>query len=100
MRRHSRSAERDQGRRTDWPCGRAGTYFHTDYSYLDIPARCTMLYSIVVPKIGGDTLFANQYAAYDDLSAATKARVEHLGRPHHYGNRDDLERSVAHRRLR
>src|SRR5215203_1037591 len=56
----------------------AGTYFHTDYSYLDIPARCTMLYSIVVPKVGGDTLFANQYAAYDDLSDAMKARIENL----------------------
>src|SRR5205823_11099487 len=34
----------------------AGTYFHTDYSYLDIPARATLLYSIEVPKKGGDTL--------------------------------------------
>ena len=48
----------------------AGTYFHTDYSYLKVPARATMLYSIAVPKAGGDTLFANQYAAYDGLSEA------------------------------
>src|SRR5436305_10628624 len=41
----------------------AGTYFHTDYSYLDIPARATMLYSLQVPMKGGDTLFADQYAA-------------------------------------
>src|SRR5204863_733080 len=27
----------------------AGTYFHTDYSYLDVPARATLLYSIEVP---------------------------------------------------
>jgi taurine dioxygenase len=76
----------------------AGTYFHTDYSYLDVPARCTMLYSRVVPKVGGDTLFANQYAAYDDLSAAMKARIENLVGLHHYGNRDDLNeasRTVA-----
>ena len=76
----------------------AGTYFHTDYSYLDIPARCTMLYSIVVPKVGGDTVFANQYAAYDELSASMKARVENLIGLHHYGNRDDLNeasRTVA-----
>ena len=76
----------------------AGTYFHTDYSYLDVPARCTMLYSIVVPKVGGDTLFANQYAAYDDLSASMKARIENLVGLHHYGNRDDLNeasRTVA-----
>ena len=69
----------------------AGTYFHTDYSYLDVPARCTMLYSIVVPKVCGDTLFANQYAAYDDLSASMKTRIENLIGLHHYGNRDDLD---------
>ncbi|MGH8705248.1 MAG: TauD/TfdA dioxygenase family protein, partial [Burkholderiales bacterium] len=40
----------------------AGTYFHTDYSYLEVPARATMLYSLEVPSRGGDTLFANQYA--------------------------------------
>ncbi len=76
----------------------AGTYFHTDYSYLDVPVRCTMLYSIVVPNVGGDTLFANQYAAYDDLSAALKACTENLIGLHHYGNRDDLNeasRTVA-----
>jgi taurine dioxygenase len=65
----------------------AGTYFHTDYSYLDVPARATMLYSIEVPEVGGDTLFANQYAAYDDLPAAMKRKVESLVAVHHYGNR-------------
>ncbi|HEV8095017.1 MAG TPA: TauD/TfdA family dioxygenase, partial [Burkholderiales bacterium] len=76
----------------------AGTYFHTDYSYLEVPARCTMLYSIEVPRKGGDTLFANQYAAYDDLSQAMKRRIERLVALHHYGNRDDLDhasRTVA-----
>jgi taurine dioxygenase len=76
----------------------AGTYFHTDYSYLDVPARATMLYSIQVPKKGGDTLFANQYAAYEDLSSSMKSRIESLIALHHYGNRDDLDqgsRTVA-----
>jgi len=69
----------------------AGTYFHTDYSYLEMPARATLLYSIEVPGSGGDTLFANQYAAYDDLPGAMKKRLEGLVAMHHYGNRDDLE---------
>ena len=69
----------------------AGTYFHTDYSYLDVPARATMLYSIEVPRRGGDTLFANQYAAYDDLPEAMKQRLEGVFALHHYGNRDDLD---------
>src|SRR5215831_7618059 len=75
----------------------AGTYFHTDYSYLQVPARATMLYSIEVPKTGGNTLFANQYAAYDGLSEAMKRRVEKLVAIHHYGNRkvDDETNRVA-----
>ena len=71
----------------------AGTYFHTDYSYLEVPARCTMLYSIEVPAKGGDTLFADQYAAYDGLPEAMKQRVDGLTALHHYGNRDDLDAS-------
>ncbi len=76
----------------------AGTYFHTDYSYLETPARATMLYSIQVPKVGGDTLFADQYAAYDGLSSNLKKKIENLVALHHYGNRDNLDeasRTVA-----
>jgi taurine dioxygenase len=69
----------------------AGSYFHTDYSYLDVPARVTMLYSIETPQRGGNTLFANMYAAYDDLPEAMKQRIEDLVVRHHYGNRDDLD---------
>jgi taurine dioxygenase len=76
----------------------AGTYFHTDYSYLPVPARATTLYSIEVPREGGNTLFANQYAAYDDLPRRMKARIEPLVAIHHYGNRNNLDvttRTVA-----
>lgn len=69
----------------------AGSYFHTDYSYLAVPARATTLYSRVVPKVGGDTLFADQQAAYDDLPAAMKRRIDPLLAIHHYGNRHDLD---------
>ena len=50
-----------------------------------------MLYSVEVPSKGGNTLFADMYAAYADLPAATKARIEDLVVLHHYGNRDDLD---------
>jgi taurine dioxygenase len=82
-------------RRNGEPTGLAdaGTYFHTDYSYLEVPARATLLYSIQVPKKGGDTLFANQYAAYDDLPASLKKRIAGLVALHHYGNRDDLDKA-------
>ena len=69
----------------------AGSYFHTDYSYLAVPARATTLYSRVVPEVGGETLFANQQAAYDDLPEAMKKRIEPLYGIHHYGNRNDVD---------
>jgi taurine dioxygenase len=58
-----------------------------------VPARATTLFSVQVPKQGGDTLFADQYTAYDDLPAAMKGRIEGLVALHHYGNRDDLDKS-------
>lgn len=87
-------------KRHDQPIGLqdAGTYFHTDYSYLAVPARCTTLYSISVPAVGGETRFVNQTAAYDDLSAGMKRTIDPLIGRHRYGNRDDLDltsRTVA-----
>ena len=76
----------------------AGSYFHTDYSYLQVPARATTLFSRAVPRVGGDTLFANQQAAYDDLPETMKRRIEPLLAIHHYGNRNDVDvasRTVA-----
>lgn len=80
----------------------AGTYFHTDYSYLAQPARCTTLYSIAVPERDGQrfgaTLFADQQAAYEALSDDMKTRIDPLIGRHHYGNREDLNqrsRTVA-----
>jgi taurine dioxygenase len=76
----------------------AGTYFHTDYSYLEIPARCTILHAIDVPADKAGTTFANQTRAYDELPRETQARIEGLVARHHYGNRDDLDetsRTVA-----
>ena len=69
----------------------AGSYFHTDYSYLDIPARCTILYALEVPRDKAGTTFANQTRAYEDLPDETKRHIDSLVARHHYGNRDDLD---------
>lgn len=71
----------------------AGTYFHTDYSYLERPARVTMLYAIQMPAARRGTIFANQTRAYEALPEATRRRIEGLTVRHHYGNRDDLDES-------
>lgn len=69
----------------------AGSYFHTDYSYLEVPARCTILYALQVPRERGGTTFANQTRAYEDLADQMKLHIDAMVARHHYGNRDDLE---------
>src|SRR5262249_51888815 len=70
-----------------------GTYWHSDYSYLSMPARATVLYSITVPQVGGDTLFADQELAYEELPASMKKRIDGMVTLNVYGNRDDLDLS-------
>jgi len=45
-----------------------GGIWHTDTAYLEIPPMGSMLLAREIPPAGGDTLFANQYLAYETLS--------------------------------
>ena len=54
----------------------ANRLWHTDSSFKKIPARYSILVAHVLPKNGGgNTEFADMRAAYDDLDAATQARI-------------------------
>jgi taurine dioxygenase len=56
--------------------------WHSDWSFLAEPPAATLLYGDVIPPVGGDTLFANQYAAWDALPADWKARLAGLNGVH------------------
>ncbi len=56
--------------------------WHTDKSYVATPSLTTVLRSPEIAKEGGDTLFANCQAAYDDLDDATKQRIDGLKAVH------------------
>jgi taurine dioxygenase len=52
--------------------------WHSDLSFQRRPALATILYGREVPRVGGDTLYANMYAAYEALDAATKKLLHGL----------------------
>ena len=50
--------------------------WHSDWSFLPTPPAGTVLYGEVIPPVGGDTLFADQYAACEALPAALRTLVD------------------------
>lgn len=55
-----------------------GGIWHSDTSYLDEPPMGSVLLAREVPPYGGDTLWANQYAAYEALSDGLKKTLDPL----------------------
>ena len=73
----------------------SGRVWHTDGHYLTEPPAGSMMYAIEVPPVGGDTSFANMFAAYEALPELTRKRLEGLrvvisrvqSRPYNYPDR-------------
>jgi taurine dioxygenase len=55
-----------------------GGVWHSDTTYLLEPPMGTLLVAREVPPVGGDTLFANQYLAYEALSDRMRAMLDRL----------------------
>ena len=53
-----------------------GTSWHTDWSFKLEPPAATLLHSKIIPPVGGDTLYASGYLAWEHLSPALKAKVD------------------------
>ena len=55
-----------------------GGVWHSDTTYLQQPPMASLLYAIEIPPYGGDTLFSNQYMAYETLSDGLKKTLSEL----------------------
>ncbi len=59
-----------------------GVGWHSDNSFTERPSLCSVVYGVTVPPFGGDTLFANQYLAYETLSAGMRRMLDGLSAVH------------------
>ena len=55
-----------------------GGVWHSDTTYLTRPPMASMLYALEIPPYGGDTIFANQYQAYETLSDGLRTVLDGL----------------------
>ena len=81
-------------------------YWHTDVTFVDRPPAFTLLHAVVIPPVGGDTLWANTVSAYQSLppelrDLADRLRVLHTNdfdyaRTFNRGERVDPALAAAH----
>ena len=64
--------------------GRSRPHWHSDLSYLEIPASFTFLAAKELPDVGGNTMFANQYMAYEALSPSLQRIIDPLWAVHDF----------------
>ena len=59
-----------------------GGAWHGDVTYLEEPPLGSILYALEVPEVGGDTLWANQYIAFETLSVGMREMLDRLTMMH------------------
>lgn len=59
-----------------------GERWHTDHSYDQEPAMCSILHTIETPEVGGDTVFASMYSSFEALSDGLKDTLRGLSAWH------------------
>lgn len=64
----------------------AGQYWHSDVSFMEKPSVGSLLLCHEMPDLGGDTMFANMYLAYDSLSESLKKMLGELKAIHDYNH--------------
>ncbi len=66
--------------------------WHTDGSWQRVTGQATIIYGEVMPKVGGETHFADMYGAYERLSDGWKARIHGMRAVHNL----DFSRTRRH----
>ncbi|MEW5714971.1 MULTISPECIES: TauD/TfdA dioxygenase family protein [Pseudomonas] len=62
--------------------GQRANSWHTDVTFVDAYPKASILRSVLAPKSGGDTVWANTSSAYNDLSVELRALADNLWAVH------------------
>jgi taurine dioxygenase len=65
--------------------GSSANHWHTDVTFVERPPTFSILRAIVIPDVGGDTLWANTVAGYADLRPSIRALADELRAVHTNG---------------
>ncbi|WP_053695970.1 TauD/TfdA family dioxygenase [Streptomyces sp. NRRL F-5755] len=69
--------------------------WHADHSQYAVPTWISMMYGVEVPPVGGDTLFACTYSAYEALDPATRRRYDKVRLLHSVKGVNDYLRELG-----
>jgi taurine dioxygenase len=69
--------------------------WHNDVTYLATPPQASVLYAEEIPELGGDTLWANMYLAYETLSEPQRRFISGLRAVHSFAKNFTPERFTA-----
>lgn len=71
------------------PKGEGGDSWHSDNTFMTVPPMGSLLRAVILPDVGGDTLWANMYLAYESLPRSIQRLCDDLEAEH------DLTMSVT-----
>jgi taurine dioxygenase len=72
------------------PVGAGTDRWHADSTFLPNPPMGAILYAVELPAVGGDTLFASMYAAYESLSEPLRTMIDGLTAVHSSRTVDEI----------
>jgi taurine dioxygenase len=83
--------------------GTRANHWHTDVTFVDRPPAFTLLHAVVIPLVGGDTIWANTVTAYESLPAelrdlADRLRIVHTNAYDYAATAEREERDDAARK--
>src|SRR5690349_1869379 len=69
-----------------------GRHWHSDLSYTTRPPLGSIFHALVLPDVGGDTMFTSMHAAYDALSETMKRMIDGLEAVHDYMGVENMKK--------